>query len=64
MYVCICAGVTENQIKSAVARNEICSLRDLCKQFGVARQCGTCCHAAKDVLRQALDTSKELLEGV
>lgn len=59
MYVCICAGVTDNQIKKAVASNEICSLRDLCKQYGVAKQCGNCCHHAKDVIQEALSEIKD-----
>ena len=52
MYVCICNGVTDNDIRDAVydgARN----MRDLAEQLDVGTCCGTCKGCAKQVMRQA-----------
>jgi len=53
MYVCVCKGVTDGQI-----RNEACagarSLRELRVRLGVAGQCGRCAPQAREVLYEAL----------
>lgn len=41
MFVCICNGVTETQIRDAVADGAV-SLQDLHDELGVASQCGSC----------------------
>lgn len=52
MYVCLCNGVTDTQIKSAVA--EGCdSLRDLRRTLNVATQCAKCARHARQVLKEA-----------
>ena len=52
MYVCICNNVTERDIHCAVA-NGCTSMRELSRQLGVARECGSCASCARDVLREA-----------
>ena len=49
MYVCICAGVTEDQIKAA-AEDGVCSMRELSRETGVATGCGQCRMLAKAIL--------------
>lgn len=49
MYVCICQGVTDRQIREAVG--EGCgSMRQLRQQLGVAATCGRCATYAKQML--------------
>lgn len=45
MYICVCKGVTDRQIRQAL-KSGCHSLRDLRDHLGVASQCGKCaCHA-------------------
>nr|UVT38063.1 hypothetical protein MERC5_00024 [uncultured bacterium] len=56
MYVCICKGITERQVKAAV--DDGCtSLRELRAELGVASNCGKCACHVRDVLNEALATS-------
>lgn len=52
MYVCLCNGVTDTQIKDAVD-NGCQRMRDLRAQLGVTKQCGKCASHALEVLTQA-----------
>lgn len=53
MYICICKGITEKQVKSAV--DDGCtSLRELRNELGVASNCGKCAGHAREVLNEAL----------
>jgi bacterioferritin-associated ferredoxin len=54
MYVCICANVTDRQIKQAV-RDGVSSLGDLTAHLGVGAGCGCCREVAQDVLDAALE---------
>jgi bacterioferritin-associated ferredoxin len=49
MYVCICNGVTDAEIRSAVERGAQ-SLDCLRDELGVASCCGTCACAAQELL--------------
>lgn len=53
MYVCICTGTTDRQIKQAVAEGAH-SLPALQLELGVATQCGECACLAQEVLAEAL----------
>lgn len=56
MYVCICKGITERQVKAAV--DDGCtSLRELRAELGVASNCGKCACHVRDVLNEALAAS-------
>jgi bacterioferritin-associated ferredoxin len=53
MYVCLCQGITDAQIRSAVQRG-CCSYREVRQCLGVATQCGKCACTAKQVVRETL----------
>jgi len=52
MYVCICRGVTEREIRSCVDEGAR-SLRDLRECLGVSSECGRCARDARAILREA-----------
>jgi bacterioferritin-associated ferredoxin len=61
MFVCICNGITDKQIRSAVSRGAS-SLQELRDELGVASQCGGCSDHALSILEsgkaeQILDSS-------
>lgn len=49
MYVCICAAVTDRQIKQA-ARDGATTVDDLAARLGVGTGCGCCRATAQQVL--------------
>ena len=51
MYVCICNGVTDRQIREAVASGAT-SLEDLHDRLGVASQCGSCGEHALSLIHE------------
>ncbi|MDZ7924042.1 MAG: bacterioferritin-associated ferredoxin [Marinagarivorans sp.] len=50
MYVCICKGITDTQIRNAVD-NGANSMRDLRESLGVSSQCGKCASLTKQIAR-------------
>lgn len=50
MYVCICKGITEQQIKNSVAEGAA-SVRDLYRELALGSQCGKCVGFANAVLK-------------
>lgn len=57
MYVCLCKGVTEKDIRKAVDQGAV-RMRDLKACLDITTQCGTCACHAKQVLEQALKEKK------
>ncbi len=53
MYVCLCKGITEIQIRAAVADGAK-SMRAVCNTLGVASQCGQCGILTREIVRQSL----------
>ena len=53
MYVCLCQGVTDGQIREAIYEG-CCSYRDVRESLGVGTQCGKCACLAKEVVRETL----------
>ncbi len=53
MYVCICKGITDSQIRQTVAASGG-SLRAVRNELGVMTQCGKCALQTRDIIRQAL----------
>lgn len=53
MYVCVCNGVTDGQIREVVQTRGCDSLRDLRRELGVGSQCAKCARHARQVLREA-----------
>lgn len=53
MYVCLCKGITDRQIKAAIddGANSIGQLR---KNLGVASQCGKCSVMTREILQETL----------
>lgn len=53
MYICICKGITDKEIRNAVidGANSFASVR---KQLGVSSQCGRCACDAKSLVRETL----------
>lgn len=49
MYVCVCKGVTDSQIKNAI-NSGICTRRQLFHCFGVGGDCGKCNKYVKELL--------------
>nr|WP_208417243.1 (2Fe-2S)-binding protein [Xanthomonas cannabis] len=52
VYVCICNGVTDHQIREA-ADNGCASLAELTMRTGCGSNCGSCLDMAADLLHQA-----------
>lgn len=53
MYVCVCQGVTDSQIRAEVNAGAT-SMRDLRNRLGVASQCGACGKCARHLLKEEL----------
>lgn len=53
MYVCLCKGITDHQIKHAVAAGAQ-SFRDIRKNLGVGTQCGKCACFANGIIQDEL----------
>ncbi|TDY03727.1 (2Fe-2S)-binding protein [Thiohalophilus thiocyanatoxydans] len=51
MYVCLCKGVTDTQIRDAVIDGAD-SLADVRRDLGVASNCGCCAKCARQVIKQ------------
>ncbi len=52
MYVCLCKGITDRQIKAAID-NGASSLGQLRKALGVASQCGKCSATTREMLQES-----------
>lgn len=55
MYICICKGVTDRQIREAVFNRGINRMSHLCKELGACSQCGRCGQDAKYILKQCME---------
>ncbi|MGO3344053.1 MAG: bacterioferritin-associated ferredoxin [Marinomonas sp.] len=53
MYVCLCNGVTDNQIKASIQEGAT-TMRALYKETNLGNQCGKCCQCAKKILNNEL----------
>lgn len=51
MYVCLCNGLTDRQIR-AVAKTGACSPARVHRSLGVRLQCGKCLPMMRDILRE------------
>lgn len=52
MYVCICAAVTDRQVRAATAAGAA-SLEELAATLGVGTGCGCCREYAQELLEQS-----------
>ncbi|WP_028695345.1 bacterioferritin-associated ferredoxin [Pseudomonas cremoricolorata] len=53
MYVCLCVGVTDGQIREAIYEG-CCSYKEVRDTTQVGTQCGKCACLAKQVVRETL----------
>lgn len=54
MYICLCNGITEKQIRTAVD-NGAESFRAVREELGVGNQCGKCACSARDLIQDTLN---------
>jgi len=52
MYVCLCNGITESQVRDAAVQG-LASLPELRANLGVATCCGQCADCALEIAREA-----------
>jgi bacterioferritin-associated ferredoxin len=52
MYICVCNGITDRDIRSCVQQGACC-MADLKRELGIATQCGRCEAHARELLRDA-----------
>ena len=57
MYVCVCNGVTDHQIREAAA-NGCRSVAELTMRTGCGAACGTCLDMASDLLNEAREAQR------
>ncbi|WP_417598004.1 (2Fe-2S)-binding protein [Oceanospirillum sp.] len=53
MYVCVCAGVTDVQIREAIAAGDH-SLKALRDSLGIAHNCGMCVKDTRQIMDETL----------
>lgn len=53
MYVCLCRGITEKGLRTAIDEGAE-SLIALCARLGVGVQCGACCETIQTILDQSV----------
>lgn len=58
MYVCLCKGITDSQIRAAI-EDGASSLRDVRNSLGVASQCGKCGILTREIVRESLLEASE-----
>mgnify|MGYP001317277382 CR=1 FL=1 len=60
MFVCVCNGITERQVREAIDQGA-CSLQDLTACLGVASGCGTCAEFTVRLLDQTRESTEQSL---
>ena len=50
MYVCLCLGITDRDIKQAVREQGVGNMRQLRESLGVGGQCGKCVQMAQAIV--------------
>jgi bacterioferritin-associated ferredoxin len=56
VYVCICKGISDKDIKNAMVSHQ--STRDILKALGVGSDCGSCVVDAIEIIRQEQGTKE------
>ena len=55
MYVCLCKGITDHQIRDAASAG-CTSMRELRRELGVGSQCAKCVRVAREIVRETRQT--------
>lgn len=50
MFVCVCHGITDKQIKEAVENGGVGNMRELKQALNVGTQCGSCIETAQSII--------------
>ncbi|MFM2486301.1 bacterioferritin-associated ferredoxin [Celerinatantimonas yamalensis] len=61
MFICLCQGITDSQIRQAV-RDGNMTLAEVRQKLPVATQCGRCTQSVKDVINEELAQSADFYE--
>jgi bacterioferritin-associated ferredoxin len=61
MFVCICAAVTDHQIRRVVSAGAQ-SLDEVTMELGIAIKCGSCRDLAQEIISQTLDVDMAVRE--
>jgi bacterioferritin-associated ferredoxin len=56
MYICLCKGISDQQIIEQIGSKQQLCAKDLCKKMQVGADCGTCLNEAIDLIEQQLST--------
>lgn len=54
MYICLCKSLTDRDIRHGVLRGEVACMQSLRERLGASTGCGSCEHAARQCLEEAL----------
>ncbi len=57
MYVCLCKGVTDKQIREEMKNKSPAKFKEICNKLGVGKDCGMCSLTANEIL-QEIQSSK------
>lgn len=57
MYVCLCKGITDSQIREAVNAGAE-SVREVRQTLGAATGCGRCACDVRDLVKETLESTK------
>lgn len=57
MIVCVCKGVSDREIRRAMDAG-VLSVSALARQCGAGTECGSCCPALQDMLRDDGDRAR------
>ena len=58
MYVCLCRGITDRQVRQAVA-DGASSVRDVNEMLGTDIECGKCGLTTRQIVRQELERNRD-----
>ena len=54
MFVCMCYGITDKQIKNAVETHGVGNMRELKKVMTLGSQCGKCIELAQEIINNTI----------
>ena len=54
MFVCMCYGITDKQIKAAVQSDGIGNIRELKQLMALGSQCGKCVQMAQEIIDETI----------
>lgn len=52
MYICICEGIKEKQIKEYIKENEVIDFKKLCLDINICNQCKKCSKSIQEIIKE------------